>query len=109
MIKLPETPRLIGNLARLADWVEVSSLLSPEREIWIEEIADDLRDSGLIEDEPSYPADTSQEQAELLASDILSHCEQRRRRLRENYPFAVRPQMIKAPENWQAYLCYIAL
>lgn len=109
MISLPNDPCVVEELERLADWAEVSCLLSEAGEIWKDELADDLHDSGLLEPPAAKDDGSLQEQSELLASDILSTLVGRQSRLGTSYPFTVEMDRIAAPNSWRDHICYIAL
>ncbi len=109
VISLPNSPCVLDELGRLADWAEVSCMLSEAGEIWKEELADDFHDSGLLAPQAAGDDDSLQEQSELLASDLLSTLEGRQRRLRNNYPFTVEKDRIAAPDSWRGHICYTAL
>src|SRR5262245_23973859 len=96
MLPLPETDTL--NPETLAAWVELSVLAVDDARLSTGELAEELRDSNLLEDtlpEESDAIDGEPERpAEQLAADVWSVLEERQRLLGPASPFIFERRLI---------------
>jgi hypothetical protein len=97
MLPLPETDPL--DPETLAGWVELSVLAVEDGQISLGDVAEELRDSNLLED--VLPEDTDsvdgepERPAEQLAADVWSVLEERQRLLSSSSPFILEQRLIK--------------
>jgi hypothetical protein len=101
MLPLPETDPT--DPATLAGWVELSVLATDDGQLSFGEVAEELRDSNLLEDAASgeeHGVDGERERlAEQLAADVWSILEDRMLLLGRSSPFILERRLIKRREQ----------
>ena len=91
----------MGGAGRVADWIELSCLLSPDGFLSKVSVIDHLVDSGVLHNDP----DKAEEQAELIADNGFAELRQRRRLIGSSaefgFPFEFPdPKVLKRTADW---------
>src|SRR6266403_1327993 len=100
MLPLPESDPT--EPTTLAGWVELSLLVVDDRQISFGEVAEELRDSNLLnteEDDSDEARRERQTAAEELVNNVWSILEERQRLLGRNCPFLIERRMIRRRER----------
>lgn len=118
MLDLPQTS--IGDIARLADWVELSVLSAESNTVSQADVCDALRDSGMIgspseyfqEDALAGPSDAlgNDEEIERFTELIWDEIAVRARAVGSAYPISISKDLLsRLASTWQDSISFVAL
>ena len=98
MLALPNRPT---EIVKLADWIELVALMSPDGDASGNDLEGALRAAAL------FPTDDEDACIERACLEVFGELEARRRAALDAYPFDVEPPVLKMARAWQQNPAYV--
>ena len=96
-LPLPKDPT---DTIRLADWLEIYALVSPDRNSSRGDLESALQTAALFEPEGN-------EAIQRKALEVFRELEERSKAARDAYPFSIQGSLLTAKERWEEYPSYV--